>query len=461
MISLGRARQRVDLEGARSADEAVARVRAYAERHPEQYWILGRGWNQELWPEATFPTAAMLDEVVPNRPVWLGRVDGHAAWANSLAMNLAKITDLTPDPEGGRIVKDANGQPQGVFVDRAEALVAKHVAAPSYVQDRAAMKLAMQELVSLGITGVHDAGIDARELSMYRAMASQNQLPLRIYGMLSEHSRHLLDAPIIGEGYGRLTVRSVKLYADGALGSRGAALLQPYQDEPSHSGLAFFDDKAINALVEGVVARGFQVNVHAIGDAANRQVLNAFAQAQGRHPSLVHRNRIEHAQVVHPQDIASFRTLGIIAAMQPIHATSDMHMAEKRLAASALEGAYAWQRFLDAGVVIAAGSDFPVEPANPFWGIYAALTRADASGKPEGGWIPDQRLSMEQTLCAFTRDAAFAAFEENEVGRLAEGQAADFILVDVDPFKAHPSAVRNTKVSGTWVGGTRVFTAQP
>lgn len=458
LLNLGRASLEVDLTGAASVGEAARRVAAFADAHPDAAWVLGRGWNQELWPERAFPNATQLDEVLAGRPAFLTRVDGHAAWVNSRAMSLAGVDAGTAVPAGGDLLRTADGTPSGVFIDAAMELVASHIPAPTAADDEVALLLALGKAASVGLTGVHDAGVSAQQVALYRKLADEGRLTLRVYAMLSAGEERAFDAPIVSYGDGRLSVRSVKLYADGSLGSRGAALLAPYSDAPDTRGLLFNDDARMRSLIADINARGFQASVHAIGDAANRQVLKAFAAVQGGKPSPL-RNRIEHAQVVAVEDIPRFRDLGLIASMQFTHATSDKNMAEARIGSKRIRGAYAWQRFLGQGTVLAGGSDFPVEDPNPFFGLHAAVTRRDRDGLPEAGWHTAQALTLAEALRAFTLDAAWAAHQERDLGSLEPGKRADFVLLDRDPFETPAQELWQIRVLETWLDGERVYTA--
>lgn len=471
VLGLGALRRQADLTGTTSLKDALQRIRSYAATHRNDPWLLGRGWNQVNWQLGRFPTASELDAVVADRPVWLERVDGHAAWANHAAMTLAGITRDTPDPVGGRIERDADGEPTGVFVDGAMDLVITRIPKPTPEQLADMLDSALAEMARLGLTGVADAGIDQATYALYRRYAEAGKLSTRIYAMIGgtgadfdaiSADARKANAPLIGAGNDTLTVRSVKLYADGALGSRGAALLAPYSDAPDNRGLLFNTPKALTAMVEKAISHGYQVSVHAIGDHGNRDVLDAFTAVTARHPDATSlRNRIEHAQVVALADIPRFKSLNLIASMQPTHATSDMNMAEDRVGHERIQGAYAWQRFLQQGTVIAGGSDFPVESANPFFGLHAAVTRQDSEGHPDGGWYPGQAMSVTEALRAFTLDAAYAAHAEDRLGTLEPGHWADFIVVDQDIFAVEPAKIRATRVLETWLGGKRVYAAQP
>jgi len=464
VLELGYASNSVDLTGTRSLDEALAKIKAYADAHPEAEWIQGGGWNQEIWKLGRFPTAKELDSVVADRPVWLSRVDGHAGWANTAAIKLAKVDKDTPDPHDGRIEHDDDGNPAGVFVDRASNLIYAVVPAPTAQQKAAALDAALRTMASVGLTGVSDAGIDFSDYQLYRQYADDNRLTARIYAMIHDTGKDFdaisKDGPLVGYGNDFLTVRSVKLYADGALGSRGAAMLEPYSDDPHNRGLLFLKPAELTASIAKALGKGYQVGVHAIGDGANQEVLDSFAAAYKAHPDgITQRNRVEHAQILTLQDIARFVPLQLIASMQPTHATSDMNMAEDRIGHERIKGAYAWQTFLKQGTIVAGGSDFPVESPNPFFGLYSAVTRQDHEGQPPGGWYPEQDMSLEQALRAFTLDAAYAEHAEKTLGTLEPGKWADFIVIDHDIFKDPASKLWNTKVLQTWVGGKQVYAA--
>jgi predicted amidohydrolase YtcJ len=465
VLELGYARNNVDLVGTQTLDEALAKVKAYAAAHPDAKWIVGSGWNQEIWKLGRFPTAKELDSAVSDRPVWLSRVDGHAGWANTAAMKLAGIAKTTKDPAGGRIERDADGNPTGVFVDGASDLIYAVVPAPTPQQKVAALDTALAEMASVGLTGVSDAGIDLANYKLYRQYADEHKLTARIYAMIhgtgDDFDTISKNGPLIGYGNDFLTVRSVKLYADGALGSRGAAMLKPYADDPHNSGLLFLKPDELTAKIGKALGKGYQVGIHAIGDHANREVLDSYAAAYKAHPDgIALRNRIEHAQIVSLQDIPRFVPLHLIASMQPTHATSDMNMAEDRIGHERIKGAYAWQRFLKQGTIVAGGSDFPVESPNPFYGLYSAVTREDHDGRPPGGWYPDQDMTFDQALRAFTLDAAYAEHAEKSLGTLEPGKWADFILIDHDVVKDAASRIWNTKVLQTWVGGKQVYGAK-
>ena len=460
VYGLGFAKSTLDLVGVQSRDAATQLIDDYAKRNPNVRWIQGRGWNQVLWPVKEFPTAANIDAVVSDRPVWLRRIDGHAGWANSVALRIAGIDDDTPDPLGGKIIRDQRGHATGVLIDKAMGLMARHIPEPDKNDYRRAIKVAIDGLVAEGLTGVHDAGVGLTNVEVYLSMADMDELDMRIYAMLGGAGDVLdaLDKPLRRQGNDRLDIAAVKLYADGALGSRGAALLEPYSDDAENRGLPFWTQDELNAFVAKANTMGFQVGIHAIGDRGNRMALDAFARAQGNEVSPL-RNRVEHAQIIALEDIPRFAKLGVIASMQPTHATSDMNMAEDRIGPARIRGGYAWRRLLDSGAVIASGSDFPVELSNPFHGLYAAISRQDRDGQPTGGWYPDQALTRTEALHSFTLAAAYAAHQEDRLGSLEAGKWADFIVIDRDYFEVPLDEIDDIRVLQTWVGGKRVFDA--
>jgi len=452
-----------NLVGTRSKEEIIERLREFGKTLGEGEWLVGRGWDQNDWPEKEFPTAADLDGAFPDRPVWLYRIDGHAAWANSAAMRAVK-RDLTGDwqPEGGRILRDAQGRPTGVFIDLAENLV-EEVRPPLDEAGAERLLLAgMQEAVRHGLTGVHDAGVSLAELRLYQRLADAGRLPLRITAMADGDGAtldHLCASGPVGHPSGRLRMRSVKLYADGALGSRGAALLEPYSDDHGNHGLLLTQPDELRRIVRKAKACGVQVATHAIGDRGNREVLDAYAEVLGEDAAGDHRWRIEHAQVLAPEDLPRLAELGVIASMQPTHATSDMPWAEDRVGPRRITGAYAWRRLRDSGARLALGSDFPVEAVDPRLGLYAAVTRADADGQPAGGWMPQEKLTAFEALRGFTLDAAYAGFAEDEVGSLEPGKRADFVVLADDPLAVAGAALRELRVLATYVDGRPVYEA--
>jgi predicted amidohydrolase YtcJ len=456
VMSLGELALRVDLNATQSLGAAQAAISAYKAEGP---WLLGGGWNQERWNLGRFPTAAELDAATGTRPAYLERVDGHAAWVNTRALQLAGLTAATRDPAGGRIERDASGAPTGVLVDAAMDLVRSKIPPPTRAQADKALATALGIMASVGLTSVHDAGIDPDTWARYRRFAANRRLSARIYAMAygpENRDKIAPNGPIGWDSNDRLAMMSMKLQADGALGSRGAWMRTPYSDAPDNRGLPFFEEGAFRRIILDSSAKGFQTNVHAIGDAANGATLGAFAAVPDAQ-RLALRHRDEHAQIVSEDDIPRFARLGIIASIQPTHATSDKGMAEARVGKDRLVGGYAWQTLLKSGARLAAGSDFPVEPPNPFYGLHAAVTRQDRSGQPVGGWRKSEALTLPQAFAAFTTGAAYAAHAEDRMGSLTPGKWADFIITDRDPFAIAPGDLWKVEVEETWVGGKPVF----
>lgn len=451
----------LNLTGSPSLRAAVRDIAEYAETVPLSSWIQGRGWNQVLWPVREFPTAADIDAVVSDKPVWLRRIDGHAGWANSHAMEVAGIDDDTPDPVGGKIIRDENGKATGVFVDNAMGLIVTYLPRPDKDDIRDAYRIAMMNLLPYGMTGVHDAGININEAEVMISMADDGELGLRVYAMLSDAGENLdrMAKPLKGYANDMLNIAAVKLYADGALGSRGAAMIEPYSDDPENHGLPFYTADELIGFTRKANNMGFQIGIHAIGDRGNRLALDTFDAVQGGKPSSL-RNRIEHAQIIALEDIPRFAELGVIAAVQATHATSDMNMAEDRIGPERIKGGYAWRRLLDSGAVLTNGSDFPVELANPWHGLYAAVTRQSRAGKPEGGWYADQALTRAEALHSFTLANAYAAHQEDILGSLEPGKWADFIIIDRDYFDVPASEIDDIQVLETWIAGKRVFAVE-
>lgn len=461
VFGLGQQLTQLDLFHSTSLEGALAAIGEHARANPGDAWVRGRGWNQENWKLGRFPNAKELDTVVGDRPVWLERVDGHAGWTNSRGLALAGITKSTPDPVGGKIVRDASGEPTGVLVDTAQELLTKVLPRQTEAEGRVMLERALAELARVGLTSVHDAGVDVDQDRLYRAYADQGRLTARVYGMIGgtdkDFDRLAVDGPLNDYGNGMYALRAVKLYSDGALGSRGAALTKPYSDEAHSHGLLFYQPAQMDAMLAKAMRKGYQVNVHAIGDAGNRQILDLYQKQLKATGSAAQRHRIEHAQVVQPADIARFRALGVIPSMQPTHATSDKNMAEARIGPERIKGAYAWRSFLHQGSRIACGSDFPVESPNPFFGIHAAVTRQDAQGQPVAGWYPDQAMSLKEAFRCFTLDAAWAGHREQDLGSLEPGKQADFIVIDQDLFRMPTYDIHKTGVLETWVAGRQVF----
>ena len=461
--SLGFTLLSIDVRGLASARQAAEKVANYAAEQPQLQWIKGRGWNQVLWPDQQFPTAALLDQFIDDRPVWLNRVDGHAGWANSAAMKAAGIDKNTLSPAGGEILRDADGNPTGVFIDNAMDLIAQAVPKPTADEITVALDTVSKHLLKLGITSTHDAGVSATEHALYRELADSGAMQVRLYGMISSTDPELEQILAAGHSLGSndmYSARSIKIYTDGALGSRGAALIEPYQDRPDHSGLLLTSAEQLRQLFSLATKAEFQVAIHAIGDKGNRialdEIEHAYNTVGGRHL----RHRIEHSQVVALSDLPRFKSLDVIPSMQPTHATSDMNMAEDRIGAERLKGAYAWRSFLNQGSRVVSGSDFPVELAAPFDGIHAAVTRQNKANQPEGGWIAEEAMTIKETMRSFSIDAAWAAHQEDRLGGLTPGKWADFILLDQDIYHIAPKDLWKTQVLETWLAGERVFKAK-
>lgn len=451
----------VDLVGTRSLDEVVARVAEKARNLPKGTWITGRGWDQNAWADTRFPTHEALSAAIPDHPVMLTRVDGHAGFVNAAAMRLAGLTRTTKDPDGGKILKDAQGNPTGVLIDRAQGIVGAKVPEFTREEMRSALKDAVARMHSFGLVGMHDAGASRANIDLFEDMAQKQELNLRLYVMIGDDSaalRHYFaQGPRSGLYNGQVWVRAVKLYADGAMGSRGAALLEPYSDDPNNTGLLLSAPQHIQDVAEAGLRAGFQVNTHAIGDRGNRVVLDAYEKALGLAPRVDHRFRVEHAQILHYDDIPRFAQLGVIPSMQASHQTSDMYWIGKRLGPTRLYGAYAWQSLLQTGVVIPNGSDFPVEEVNPLISFHAAIARQDGRDWPAGGWYPEQKMSREDALRSMTIWPAYSGFQEKELGSITPGKYADFVMLDQDIMRVPVELVLKTKVLATYVGGKAVY----
>ncbi len=453
LLGLGEALENVDLVGTTSFDEVVARVAARARTVPKGTFVRGRGWDQNDWPSADMPHHAALSAAVPDHPVYLTRIDGHAALVNAAAMTLAKLDAATGTPTGGEILKDETGAPTGVLIDAAMGLVSRHVPAADAAAKERWYLAAQQACLAAGLTSVHDAGIPPENLEILRRLHATGRWHLRVYAMLPGSASDAIRRGPWQTPDGVLVVRAVKDYADGALGSRGAWLLQPYQDQPGYRGL--FSDRM--AFLKGTAQlcadHGFQLCVHAIGDRANRAVLDVFEGTRFEGSRARARWRIEHAQVVAEPDFARFRELGVLASMQPTHLTSDMPWAERRLGAQRIAGSYAWQSFLALGVPVAFGSDFPVESHDPRKGLFAAVTTRAESGGPADGFRPEQRLDAATALHLFTLGAAFASFAERDLGSLEPGKLGDCTIFDRDLTTCAPDELLQARVLATVIGG--------
>jgi predicted amidohydrolase YtcJ len=461
LLGLGQSLRTVSLVGAKSYDEVVARVVARARDVPSGQWIIGRGWDQNQWGDTRFPTHDALSRALPNNPVYLTRVDGHAGLANAAAMRAAGISTATADPSGGRIERTATGEPTGVFVDNAQGLIGRAIPEPSREETRSALRAAIAESHRWGLVGVHDAGESRATIDLMEEMAKAGEVPFRLYVMISDDSAALVHYLARGPQsalYGdHLWIRAIKLYADGALGSRGAALLEPYSDDPNNRGLLVSAPAHIQEVAGRALRAGFQVATHAIGDRGNRVVLDAYDAALRANPTADHRFRVEHAQILNHDDIPRFAELGVIPSMQAVHQTSDMYWAGSRLGIGRLLGAYAWRSLLNTGVVVPNGSDFPVEAVNPLLSFHSAVSRQDADNWPAAGWMPEQRMTREEALRSMTIWPAYAAFQESVMGSLAPGKLADFVVLDRDIMTVPERDILGTAVIATYVGGRAVY----
>lgn len=460
ILSYGLSLLRADLVNSSSEQDAINKTLAYAKANAGLTWIQGRGWNQTQWPSNAFPSAKSLDKIFPDQPVWLKRVDGHAGWANSKAMALAGITKATLSPEGGDIIRDENGEPTGVFIDNAMALIDNGIAPLTMKQQKQVLVKAMDSLASYGLTSVHDAGIDSNNITAFKELSQAGEMSIRINAMLylpSNNWQQTLAAGQYQSNDDMFTFNSVKIQADGALGSRGAALIEDYSDHPGHKGLLLNTPKEFEYLVKTAMQQGFQVNSHAIGDNANKLVLDTYEKQIKASKSKQLRHRVEHAQVLRLADIPRFAELDIIASMQATHATSDKNMAQDRLGKERILGAYAWRKLLNANAVIAAGSDFPVESPNPFYGLHASITRQDHNNSPQGGWFAEEKMTPLEAFRSFTVDAAYSGHQEEIIGSLATGKKADFVLLEQNLFEMPEQDIWQMTVEKTWVNGKLVY----
>jgi predicted amidohydrolase YtcJ len=463
LISLARSMTALDVSGVGSIDEVAARVREAAGRQPPATWITGRGWDQSLWDGGAFPTHAPLTSAAPEHPVSLTRVDGHASWVNAAALRAARITGDTADPAGGLILRDA-GEPAGVLIDLAQELVRNVIPEPGEAETDAAIEHAIARCLGVGLTGVQEMGVGLETLDAYRRLIECGRFPFRNYAAVMGRSRSAW--PLYRERgpethpSGRLTVRAVKFMADGALGSRGAAMHEPYSDEPTNRGLMLLQPEEIERLTAEAAAAGFQPCIHAIGDRANTAVLDAYEAVLARYPGEDRRFRVEHAQILCQEDIPRFKRLGVLPSMQQTHCTSDMRWAPGRIGAERIAGAYAWRSLLDSGVVVPGGSDFPVEPPDPLYGIHTAVTRRPRDGE-DPRWQPKQRMTRIEAVRSFTTWAAYAAFEEEIAGTIEAGKRADLVVLDDDPFTCDEQAIAGIGVALTIVDGDVVYSRAP
>lgn len=463
---LGLSLHRVDLTDTSSPREIVERIESFVAAHdlPDDAWLRGHGWDQTDWTSSRSPSRDQLDAAFPDRPLWLTRTDVHAGWANTAALDatvgLDRLREMR-DPQNGRIRRNAKGQPTGVLVDAAMALVKDQIPPPSNAMLDRAVTTALQHTARHGLTGLHDAGVDLAAIRRYQRFVEDEALPLRVYAMIDGRGQtfdHFCEHGPLHDESGRLHVESVKFFADGALGSRGAALLDDYADDPGNRGFLLHDEDEFRHHVQTAVECGFQINTHAIGDRANRFVLDTYEAVMRERGKPLRRPRVEHAQIVAPDDRSRFASLGVIASVQPLFATSDMNWAPARLGEDRLAGAYAWKSLRDAGARLTFGSDAPVEPINPLRGFHAAISRQDSKGDPENGWRPYERVSRSTALYAYTQGAAYASFREDELGTITPGKRADFVILSDDIMNVPPSELLETDVVATYLDGTPTYT---
>jgi predicted amidohydrolase YtcJ len=461
LFELGASLRNIDLTGTRSFDDVVNLVAARIKETPANQWVVGRGWDQNKWGDTRFPTHEALSRISPNNPVVLERIDGHAILANAAAMRAAGVTAKTQAPAGGRIEHAANGDPTGVFVDNATELI-QHVVPPlSHDEMRSATLAAIAEANKFGLVGMHDAGEPRAVIDLFEELAKANTFSFRAYVMISDDSaainHYFQRGPQSALYDNHLWIRTIKLYADGALGSRGAALLDPYTDDPKNNGLLKSTPEHLRDVSTRALQHGFQVATHAIGDRGNRIALDAYEAALKAVPTTDHRFRIEHVQILDHADIPRFAQLGVIPSMQAVHQTSDMYWAANRLGSARILGAYAWRSLLNTGVIIPNGSDVPVERVNPLYSFHAAISRQDDYNWPPGGWLPEQRMTREEALKSMTIWPAFAAFQEQLTGSLTAGKLADFVILDRDIMTIPESEILGAHVTATYIGGRAVF----
>jgi predicted amidohydrolase YtcJ len=482
ILGLGIALSTLDCSNAKSAEEVAQRVQEKAKSVKPGEWIVGRGWDQNTWKNKDFPMHNLLDAVAPDNPVFLVRIDGHAVWVNINTMILAGITPETREPDGGKILKYKDGEPTGVFIDNAISLIERVRPEMTIDQKEKCIALALEECSRYGLTEVHDMGIDSVTIKIYKKLIEQNKMPIRVYAFIEgtgatwDYYRKAGKERI---GDDLLTIAGIKLYVDGALGSRGAALIDPYSDDPGNRGLTIISENELIKVAKEALDANLQVAVHCIGDRANSIALDAFEKALKEKPNPDNRFRIEHCQVLNPKDITRFKLLGIIPSMQPVHATSDMYWAEQRLGKDRIKYAYAWRSLLNTGVFIPGGSDFPVENPNPLAGIYAAFTRKNSLGSPEhwykdrvqfsfaskdvdttqfeNGWYGFQKMNREEAVKSFTIWGAFAAFQEKIKGTIEADKCADFVILSDNIYSIDPEKILKTQVEMTIVGGKIVY----
>lgn len=462
MYGLGMLLSNLNLVGLTNTDTILKLVADEVKTKKPGEWIFGRGWDHTLWPEKEFPTKNILDSVTPDNPVILSRIDGHAIWVNQRTLDLAKIDYTTLDPEGGKIIRDRSGQPTGVLIDNAIKLVEDIIPPATDAELENYISLAMKECVKYGLTEVHDMGLNQRLIKIYKKLQDENKMLVRVYGAIDSPSKDWEDLiqskwSLNGISNDMLTVRAVKMYADGALGSRGAALIESYSDDPGNRGLTLLNDLEMEKITLQAIDNNFQVCIHAIGDRANHIVLNLFEKVIKLKGKSDYRFRIEHAQVLAQDDIPRFSKLSVIPSMQPVHCVSDMDWAEERLGPQRVKGAYAWRSLLNTGSIIASGSDFPNDIIDPVVGFYAAITRSDPSRKEIKSWYPEQCMNREEALKSYTVWAAYSAFKEKKKGTIEINKYADLTILSSDLLKIPLEEILSTEVLYTIVDGKIVY----
>jgi hypothetical protein len=456
----------LNLEGTTGLEDFLAKVKTRVDQAKPGDWITGRGWIETFWQPPVFPTRADLDKVAPNNPVILGRADGHGAVVNSAALKIAGIDKTTPNPFGGEISKDANGEPNGMLLDAAQGLVRRHVPDTTVADAERALVLGVNRNISLGWTQIQDAGGSYPEVELMKKLYGEGKIKLRIYkaihGPSQNSARLIAEGPTIGAYDHRFTLRTIKVVSDGALGSRGAALLAPYADKPDTKGFLTVKQEELAPMLIGALKAGVQVETHAIGDYANRFILDEYAKAFKAVPAAQRkvsdpRWRVEHSQIVNPADIPRFANLGVIPSMQPSHAIGDLHFAPSRLGIERLAGAYAWQSFIKSGSIVPGGSDAPVERGEPLIEFYAAVARKDQKGFSGPGWHPEEAVTREQALKMFTIWPAYAAFEDKLRGTIEVGKLADLTIFSADIMKIPEADILKQRCVMTVINGEIVF----
>jgi predicted amidohydrolase YtcJ len=465
IFGIGEREMRLNLEGTSSLDDFLARVKERVDKTGPGKWITGRGWIETFWKPPEFPTRQDLDKMAPNNPVFLTRADGHASIANSAALKIAKIDENTADPFGGQILKK-NGEPNGMLLDNAQDPVARNIPKPTEGEHEEALLRGIDREVKLGWCEIQNAGSHKEDVNLIRKTFETGKIKIRfvnaVYGPSEDAQNFLREGPTINAFDHHFTQRTIKVLVDGALGSRGAALLKPYSDAPETSGLLRQKSEDLRPMFEEALRRGIQVETHAIGDRANRLIFDLYEQAFKAVPPNERkirepRWRIEHAQIVDPDDIPRFAKLGVIPSMQPSHAISDLFFAPARLGMDRLVGAYAWQSFINSGCIIAGGSDAPVERGEPMIEFYAAVARKSIKGESGEGWHPEQAVSREDALKMFTIWPAYAAFQENDKGSIEVGKLADFTVLSQDIMKIPETEILETRNEMTVIGGEIIY----